>query len=84
MAKANEPKSTDSGKPRVCAGNKKWPICLWWGQFEIQLEREVEVVLWTVGKPKVKTLNLIQEAKRNQHQGILKQGGKSIYHACIG
>lgn len=27
VAKANEPKSIGSGKPRVCAGNKMWPIC---------------------------------------------------------
>ena len=47
MVKANESKSTDSRKQRVCPG-KKQPICLGWGRCEMQLERSIEAVLWTV------------------------------------
>lgn len=39
VAEANDGKSTDSGKPRVHAGDKKRPVWLRWGKCELQLER---------------------------------------------
>ena len=47
MVKANESKSTDSRKQRICP-RKKQHICMGWGRWEMQLERSIEVVLWTV------------------------------------
>lgn len=68
----------DSGNQRVCAGSKKQPVCSRGGKREMQLERHVEVPVWTVRSSRMKSLDLLQEAKRNRPQRILKQEGKLI------
>lgn len=57
MTKANESESTGSGKGRVCARNKKLP-CAHDGESTRYLERQVEVLLWTIRKSRVKSLGL--------------------------